>query len=112
MTGPNLYEASSPAALTSCTVSRDSDGTILVRHHQDVVPVLDANKREANDYQTTPNVMGLRHVARIPSVVALQLMQRGLLDYQGRPADERALLRFLSDPENRYLRVDNGKRLA
>jgi hypothetical protein len=103
----DLYDSVSPLALTRCTVSSE-----VVRHEQDVVPILDANKRDANAFEPASRPMGLRHIARIPNVVALQMMQRGLLDYHGRVADERALLRFLSDPEHRYLRVDNGRRLA
>jgi hypothetical protein len=108
-----LYDSVSPAALTRSTVWRDAEtGVPVIRHAQNVDPILDANKRQASDYVPNRNPMGLRHIARIPNVVVLQLQQRGLLDHKGRPADERALLRFLSDPENAFLRVDNGRRLA
>ena len=108
----DLYDSVSPLALTRATVFRDSDGTPMIRHHQNVVPVLEQNKRDANAFEPGPRPAGLRHIARIPNVVALQLMQRGLLDYRGQVADERGLLRFLSDPDNAFLRVDNGRRLA
>jgi hypothetical protein len=108
----DLYDSVSPLALTRATVFRDSDGTPMIRHHQNVVPVLEANKRDANAFEPGPRTAGWRRVACIPNVIALQLMQRGLLDYRGRVGDERALLRFLSDPENRHLRTDNGRRLA
>lgn len=111
---PDLFDSISPEALTRATVFRDSETNLpVVRHHQNVVPILDQNKRDANAFEGgKKNPMGLRHVARIPNVVALQLMQRGLLDYRGRVGDADALLRFLSDPENRHLRTDNGRRLA
>jgi hypothetical protein len=109
-----LYDSISPEALTRATVFRDSEtGIPMIRHHQNVVPILEQNKRDANAFEGGKNnPMGLRHVARIPNVVVVQLMQLGLLDYRGKIADERALLLFLSDPQNRHLRVDNGRRLA
>jgi hypothetical protein len=111
--GGKLYDSVSPLALSRCTVFSDSEpGTQVIRHHQNVVPVLEQNKRDANAFEPGPRPAGLRHIARIPNVVALQLMQRGLLDYRGQVADERGLLRFLSDPDNFLLRVDNGRRLA
>lgn len=108
-----LYENVSWGALTHTTVWRDSETNVpLIRHSQNVDPILEANKRQANDYEPRSLEMGLRHVARLPAVVVLQLQQAGILDWQGRPGDERRLKRFLSDPENRWLRVDNGRRLA
>jgi hypothetical protein len=108
-----LYDSISPLALTRATVFRDSEtGIPMIRHHQNVVPILEQNKRDANAFEPVKNPAALRHVARIPNVVVVQMMQLGLLDYRGKIADERALLLFLSDPQNRHLRVDNGRRLA
>lgn len=108
-----LYDNISPLALTRATVFRDSEtGRPVIRHHQDVVPILDQNKRDANNFAPGPREMGIRHIARIPNVVVVQMMHLGLLDYRGKVADEKALLQFLSQPENRYLRTDNGRRLA
>ena len=109
----DLYNSVSAQALTRCTVFRDSEtGVPIIKHAQNVVPILDQNKRDANAFEPGPRPMGLRHIARLPNVVVLQLQRQGLLDYKGEPADERKLKRFLSDPENRFLRVDNGARLA
>jgi hypothetical protein len=108
-----LLDTVSPAALVRATVWRDSEtDQPIIRHQQNVDPILETNRRDANAYQPGVRPLGLRHIARLPNVVVLQLQQAGLLDYKGRPADERKLLRFLSDPENRYLRTDNGRRLA
>lgn len=109
----DLYNSVSATALTQSRVWLDNEtGSPIIKHAQNVTPILEANRREANDYVPNRNPMGLRHVARIPNVVVLQLQQAGLLDYRGRVADERALWRFLSDPDNRALRVDSGGRLA
>lgn len=108
-----LYDRINPVALTRATVWRDPEtDDPLIKHAQNVDPILDDNKRLANDYVPNRNPLGLRRIARIPNVVVLQMQEAGLLDHQGRPADERRLLRFLSEPENLYLRVDNGRRLA
>lgn len=109
----DLYNSVSATALTQSRVWRDDEtGGLVIKHEQNVVPILEANRAQANDYVPNRNPMGLRHIARIPNVVVLQLQQQGLLDYKGRVADERKLWRFLSDPDNRYLRVDSGRRLA
>src|SRR5215472_3109152 len=107
----DIYANVSAQALTSSRVWWDSDGTLLIKHQQDVDPILELNKRQANDYEPRRNALGLRHIARIPNVVVMQLQRDGIMDHKGQIADERRLWRFLSDPENRHLRVDNGRRL-
>jgi hypothetical protein len=109
----DLYTSVSATALTQSRLWRDDEtGVPVIKHAQNVTPILEANRRQANDYVPRANRLGLRHIARIPNVVVVQLQQRGMLDFKGRIADERALWRFLSDPDNRALRVDNGRRLA
>lgn len=109
----DLYDSVSATALTRATVWRDSDTNApIIRHIQNVGPILEANKQDANAYQPRALPMGLRHIARLPVTVVMQLQHEGLLDYKGRVGDERKLMRFLSDPDNMYLRVDNGRRLA
>jgi hypothetical protein len=89
-------------------------GLPLIITEQDVRPILEANKRQANDWdrnlaRRTPG--GWRKIAELPAVVVMQLNQMGIM--RGTAVlDERRLLRILSDPENRYLRTDNGARLA
>jgi hypothetical protein len=101
------------------TVFRDPDykGTII-RHYQNTRPILEANREQARmvDPHTKPNAMRLRHVASVPFVVIEQWCQQGWMERTRtggfRVIDEQRLLRELSDPDNRWLRVDNGKRLA
>ena len=82
-----------------------------------MTPILEANKLAQLAYEPRfqANPMRLRRVASIPFVVMqslqrLGIVERGPAGYRIR--DHKEFLRFLSDPENRHLRTDNGKRLA
>lgn len=84
-------------------------GLPLIVTEQDTKPILEANRRQANDFdkhRIRKNPGKLRHIASIPNVVVMQLQQRGIW------GDEKAMLRWLSDPDNRAFRVDDGTRLA
>lgn len=102
------------------TVLRDADhpGATIIRQHQDTAPILAANRAQARlvDAHARPNAMRLRHIASVPFVVIEQWCQRGWMERTRaggfRVIDEQRLLRELSDPDNRWLRVDNGRRLA
>jgi hypothetical protein len=90
----------------------------VIRTHQDTAPILEANKRIASDYDPTwqNNRMRLRRVASVPVVIMQQLAKSGIVEMRRsggyRVIDERAFLRLLSDPEFRWLRTDDGRRLA
>ena len=94
------------------TVLRE-DGRALIRTEQDTAPVIEGNKRAQSFYDPVNErrlPMGLRWVARLPAVVVMELNLRGIM--QGAEVtDEMAFLAFLDDPEHRYLRTDNGRRL-
>ena len=94
------------------TVLRE-DGRALIRTEQDTAPVIAGNKRAQSLYDPVNErrlPMGLRWVARLPAVVVMELNLRGIM--QGAEVtDEMAFLAFLDDPEHRYLRTDNGRRL-
>ena len=89
------------------------EGRLVLRTHQPVAGILEENRQAALAYDPAPERRsgGFRRVAQIPFVVWQQLEQLGIV--QGmRVVDERAFLRMLSDPELRFLRTDNGRRLA
>lgn len=101
------------------TVIRDPDyRTPIIRTQQNVVPILEANKRDALAWEPRfqNNPMRLRRVASIPFVIMQHLVRIGVAErgYHGgyRIRDHKAFLRFLSDPDNRALRTDDGGRLA
>jgi hypothetical protein len=90
----------------------DEGGRPLIRHSQDTTAILEANKREAIDWQPTfqQNAIRARKVASIPFVVWQQLQARGIVKGV-RIVDEPKFLAFLSDRDHRLLRTDNGGRL-
>ena len=101
------------------TVFRDPDHKgRIIRHFQDTRPILAANRQQARDLDphAKPNAMRMRHVASVPFVVIEQWCQQGWMERTRaggfKVLDERRLLRELSDPDNRFLRVDDGRRLA
>ena len=85
----------------------------MLRMSQDCAPILEDNRQAARAYQPQMqhNRIGARRIASIPFVVWAQLEQLGIVKGT-RIIDERALFKLLSDPELRFLRTDNGKRLA
>jgi hypothetical protein len=79
-------------------------GLPLIRHTQDVKPILEANKRLANNF-TGPNKEGFTLVARIPVVVWNEWRRLGIT------RDEAALNAALQMRESMYLRTDDRRRL-
>ena len=75
---------------------------------QHVLPILEGNKTARSDFDPSyrGNRMRARRVASIPNVIILQLKQRGIW------GDEKKMLRWLSDPDNRAFRTDNARRLG
>lgn len=101
------------------TLIRDSDyRSPIIRTYQDVTPILEANRQDQINYEPRfqANPMRLRRVASIPFVVMAALRRMGIVARGPDGAlcirDHKAFMRFLSDPDNRALRTDSGKRLA
>jgi len=79
-------------------------GLPLITHSQDCKPILDANKRLANNF-TGPNKDGFTLVARIPMVVWNEWRRLGIT------RDEAALNAALQMREAMYLRTDDRRRI-
>ena len=79
-------------------------GLPLIRHTQDVKPILEANKRLANNF-TGPNKEGLTLVARIPVVVWNEWQRLGITK------DQAALNAALQMRESMFLRTDDRRSL-
>lgn len=99
-------------AQTETSVLRE-EGRVLIRTSQVVTPLLEANKVAQSLYDPANerhNEGGFRLVARLDAVTVMQLNIAGIM--QGAEVlDEKAFLKFIDDPDNRYLRTDNGRRL-
>lgn len=79
------------------------DGNLMFRHCEEVTPVLDQNKAEQNDGDGYTKDRTMRKIASLPMTVYCDLVRRGIMD------DEKALRRWLRDPDNRYFRTSGGK---
>lgn len=100
-----LYDAWNPVTRRSTSIELDSEtGLPVIVQTQDFKPILEANRRQANNFDPYLRT-DTRHVARIPMVVWQRLMRTGVAK------DERALNAWLDDPDNRAFRTDDGRRL-
>ena len=108
-----VFQQTGRLGVTSSLIRQAGDDGLTFKHAQDVGPLLEQNKREALVYDPAPERRsgGWRKIASIDFTTMLKLERAGIV-HRGRVLDERAFLRFLSDPDNRALRTDNGKRLA
>ena len=87
------------------TFEEESDGSFHITKWQDASPIIEANKRDYNNWSTKADHSkdGLRHAARIP----LTIWANWLKETDGRiQYDEKLLYKYLNDPANKYLRTN------
>lgn len=86
----------------------NADGSLTAGTYcPDIEPLLDFNKARQNDghdYFTRDRSMVA--VADLPLTIAEQLRKLGILGGQGRRTDQKALRRWLNDPDNRVFRIN------
>jgi hypothetical protein len=100
-----LYDAWNPVTRRGTEIVTDSEtGLPVIIQTQDLKPIIEANKRQANNFDPYLRT-DTRHVARIPIVIWQRLMRLGIAK------DEKALNRWLDDPDNRVFRTDDGRRI-
>jgi hypothetical protein len=84
------------------------DETLVERSIQDVDPILDANKWDANHAANYSPSRDMKHVARIPLVVAEDWLNKHGIDVLN--PDHRDRVRaLLNDPDYRWLRTGSGR---
>ncbi len=107
---PALYDRSDTVRRKRTVIVRDAEtGLPIIKTVQDTTHVTDANKRASSDFD--PYVArkargGFVRVASLPAVVVMQLRAAGIW------RDQKALNKWLDQPENRHFRTDGGRRLA
>lgn len=110
------YEEIGRLGVSSALIQEAGERGLLLRHRQDVTPILESNRQEQSNYNPRwqhANRAGIRKVASIPFVVWQKFAEWGIVSlHPFKVLDERRLLRILSDPEMRWLRTDNAARLA
>lgn len=111
--GAVLYDNVNHDAGTHTRVVVDSDtGLPLIIKTQNVRPITEANKLRANAidrHQQRKRRLkgaGLTQVAEIPIVIWHQL------EVEGITRDRTRLLKWLSERDMRFFRVDDGRKLA
>jgi hypothetical protein len=111
--GSVLYDNTDHEARLRTRVVVDIEtGLPLIITTQNVRPIIEANKKAANGVDRHVQRRrrlagsGMTHIASIPRVVWRQLVEQGVT------RDERRLLKWLSERDHRFFRVDDGKKLA
>lgn len=86
----------------------DGEGGVVIRHEQDVAPILEANKAAYNQIDERARWGELARVAEIPNSVIADLNVKGIM--RGfTVVDQKRMKAFLNDPANRYLRTRPGR---
>ena len=81
----------------------DADDKLVLYEDQDVEPVIEQNKLLYNAAPDRITGDGLVRVGSIPMSIYYDLKRRGILD------DQKALAKWLNDPENLYVRTRPGR---
>jgi hypothetical protein len=91
-----------PAARVRRNFIYDEDSDKITIHtEQDVTDITETNRAIANEDTGRFND-GWHRVASIPLNVYYDLLREGILD------DDKAMSKWLNDPDNRYFRTKNG----
>lgn len=86
----------------------EGEGTFTINRVDDVAPVLDANRRTHLHGDGYSPSRELRHIASIPPLVVEVWKKQYGVDPL-RPEHRGLLRRLLNDPDNRFLRVSEGR---
>lgn len=91
-------------------VHEEADGGLVIEHRQDVEAILDANRREMNDFDPHEarkrEGAAARRVAHIPDVIIVRFLNEGINVFD--PEHRDRLAKKLNDPEYAYLRTCPG----
>jgi hypothetical protein len=87
-------------------IVRDGDTGLMIITKQDTTPILDDNKRIAAMFDPLAMRGKPRMVANIPHVQVMWLKKMGIWH------DQKRLRKFLSRPDMKWLRTDDGRPLA
>lgn len=86
----------------------DGEGGLVIRHEQDVAPILEANKAAYNQVDERARWGDMTRVAEIPNSVIADLNAKGIM--RGFVVvDQKRMKAFLNDPANLYLRTRPGR---
>lgn len=97
-----VFDQDRAAGITRYWHYNDELDEYTIETVQDVQPIVDANKRAYN--AEDKHYKGeLHRVASLPLSVFFDLKKRGILD------DQKAMKKWLNDPDNRYFRTKPGR---
>jgi hypothetical protein len=93
---------------TEFNYEEDSSGQLskdkfVISTEQDVTKIIESNKRSANAVDKHQKYGEWSKVASIPLTVYYKLKKDGVLD------DQKAMKKWLNDPDNRYFKTRGGR---
>jgi hypothetical protein len=104
MAGSRFFNADPLTGVTRFFHPSDDGESFVIETKQDVTDVVQENKAMHAGLDERMTWKGdMHHVARIPNVVYWDLKRRGILE------DEKALRKWLNDPDNRAFRLRPGR---
>ena len=104
MTDRTIFESWNPDTQRSTELVIDTDGQSWITQTQNVKAILEANKRQSNNFQG-PNKEGFTHIARVPMVTWAEWTRLGITK------DQAALKAALEMRESMFLRTDDRRRI-
>lgn len=97
---------------TKIIADQETGLPLIMVHHQDVRPIVEDNKRLANNvdrhdqFRRRTRGAGMVQVASIPNIIYWRLARMGIT------RDPKALRKWLSRRDARLFRTDDGRNLA
>ena len=99
-----LYQSYDPVTQRATEITVDADDGLVFVHSQNTRPIVESAKRIASSFDPLVRRDTI-HVARIPMVIWQQLQKLGITK------DEKALNKWLNDPDNSVFRTDDRSKL-
>ena len=106
MPPPILTTIDRQSGIRTRVIRNSETGLPVIVTKQDTTPILDDNKRIASMFDPLAMRGKPRMVANIPQVLVQWLQEKGIWH------DQKRLRKFLSRPDMKWLRTDDGRPLA
>lgn len=102
MSAPQLFDSNPDLGIVRLFHYDDDTDQVTIQTVQEVGDIVECNRAEFDAYTSLDRWGDLKRVASIPISLYFQLKQRGIAD------DDKAMKRWLNDPDNRFFRTRPG----
>lgn len=102
MSAPQLFDTNPDLGIVRLFHYDDDSDQVTIETVQEVGDIVECNRWEFDAHTSLDRWGDLKRVASIPISLYFQLKQSGVAD------DDRAMKRWLNDPDNRFFRTRPG----